>query len=156
MKRACMHINISTLHNVYILWWAQKYTDWWCLTSPMLHHGYLRRHSLIQGRISPNPGLTHVSSSGPGYQPFSHTPPALHTPPQKRMVEVCDAKRVLRYIPPTRLVGAFGRTTATSACAMVKKRQAHTHPLHWASPASLLPVCTAPPPCTCGNHFSNY
>lgn len=23
-------------------------------------------------------------------------------------------------------------------------------------PSSLPPVCTAPPPCTCGNHFSNY
>lgn len=60
------------------------------------------------------------------------------------MVEVCDAKRVPRYLPPARLVEAFGRTTATSACAMVTKRQPCTHPLHWVSPASLLPPSMLP------------
>ncbi|KAI4831084.1 hypothetical protein KUCAC02_002685, partial [Chaenocephalus aceratus] len=63
----------------------------------------------------------------------------------KRMVEVCDAKRVPRYLPPSRLVEAFGRTTATSACAMVTKRQPHTHPLYWASPASLRPLLVVQP-----------
>lgn len=44
-----------------------------------------------------------------------------------------------KFLVPTRLVEAFGRTIATSACAMVTKRQAYTRPLHWASPANLLP-----------------
>lgn len=64
------------------------------------------------------------------------------------MVEVCDAKRVPRYLPPARLVEAFGRTTATSACATVIKRQAHTthftgFPLPACSP-SVLPLLFAP------------
>lgn len=114
---------------------------WCCLTFPMLQHGDLHPHSLTEGRFSLNPDLTHVSPSGPGCQPLSHTRPVLHinSHPLKCTMEVCDTKRVPRYLPPTRLVEAFGRTTATSACAMVTKRQAYTHPLHWASPARLLP-----------------
>lgn len=37
-------------------------------------------------------------------------------------------------LPPAWLVDAFGRTTATSACAMITKRQAHTQQIRWASP----------------------
>lgn len=99
----------------------------------------------------------------PAFFFFSHTAPFLQTPPRKRTVEVCDAKRVARYLPLARLVEAFGRTTATSACAIATKRQARTHPptnppahLTRLPPSSLPPVCAAPPPCTCGNHFSNY
>lgn len=51
-----------------------------------------------------------------------------------------------KFLVPTRLVEAFGRTIATSACAMVTKRQAYTRPLHWASPANLLPHLCRPSP----------
>ena len=126
---------------------------WCCSTSPVLNRGYLHPHSLIQGWISSN-----LVSPLSAPLALSHTRPALHINalPLKCMVEVCDAKRVPHYLPPSRLVEAFGRTTATSACATVTKRRARTHPLHWASPASLLPVCTAPPPRPCGTHLSNY
>lgn len=46
----------------------------------------------------------------------------------------CQMSSLLPPLPPARSVYAFGRTTATSACAMITKRQAHTQQIHWASP----------------------
>lgn len=95
-----------------------------------------------------SPTLTRFNSSAPSCHPLSHTPPSLahwHGPIKTHGGGVCDAKRGPRYLPPSWLVEAFGSTTATSACATATKRRAATHPLHWASPASLHPACTAPP-----------
>lgn len=166
-----MHINVSRLHNAYMLRRSRTCTDTVAVlrklpcASPLLFASTSPRamqdlpFALVCPRQLPSARLPPCAS----LSFFSHTAPFLQTPPRKRTVEVCDAKRVARYLPLARLVEAFGRTTATSACAIATKRQARTHPpanppahLTRLPPCSLPPVCAAPPPCTCGNHFSNY
>lgn len=128
-----MHINVSRLHNAYMLRRSRTCTDTVAVlrklpcASPLLFACTSPR--AMQGL--PSPWSAPVSSAAPVCQPFfffPHTAPFLQTPPRKRTVEVCDAKRVARYLPLARLVEAFGRTTATSACAIATKRQARTHP----------------------------
>lgn len=101
-----MHINISTLHNVYILWQAQKYTD---ASLVLLNLPWATPWLFASTFPHPKPGLTHISSSGPGCQPLSHTRPLSHINPPllKCMAEVCDTKRVPRYLPPTRVGRSF-------------------------------------------------
>lgn len=62
----------------------------------------------------------------------------------------------MSFLLPLHSVDAFGRTTATSACAMIIERQAYTQPIHWAAPASLLHISTTPPPRPCSTRFSIY
>lgn len=131
---------------------------WYCLTLSMLHHFYLHPYSLMQGGIP----LTLVSPTSSPLALTASLFPTLHQPCTHPSLEThgegvrCQTNSLLTPSHSVDTVEAFERTTATSACAMVTKRQAHTHPLDWAFPASLLSVCTAPPPCPCGAHFSNY
>lgn len=127
-------------------------------TLPTFHYYYLCPHSSIQGSpipypsAPPSPILTPpppAASLVPKNSPITHTPPHTHSwLLQTYGGGVCDAKREPRYLPSL-LAGwwkAFGRTTATSACAAAAERQADTCyavPGFSCQPA---PCRTAPPP----------
>lgn len=159
-----MHINISSLHNAYIFRRAHLYTDTFVVlvrlsrASPQLFASTFPHAG--QGLPSPrsHPRQLGLAMSASPFFFFPHTNPVLQTPPQKRMVEVCDAKRVTRYLPLARVGRSLWKNYSDICmCHGYKAPGVCTHPLHEASPiqpAACLPA--APPLCTCGNHFSNY
>lgn len=123
-----MHINVIRLHNADMLTHSRTCTDTAavpqqlpCASPPLSAPAFPRARQDL-----PSPW------SQPSQLGCPRVPALffffLQTPPRKRTVEVCDAKRVARYLPLARLVEAFGRTTATSACAIATKRQARTQP----------------------------
>lgn len=77
-KEGHMHINVSRLHNAYMLRWSRTCTDTIALlqkllcASPLLFASTFPR--AMQG-YSPCPGLAHVISAAPVCQPFFPTPP---------------------------------------------------------------------------------
>lgn len=111
--------------------------QWWRWIVPMLYHHYLCPHAVTQGQdlpqrpasaTSPPPALT--ASLFPTLQSSSTQTLLLRNAWWRCVIP----NEFLVTSPPARLAEAFGRTIATSACAMVTKRQACAHPLHWASP----------------------
>lgn len=146
-----MHINISSLHNAYILRRAHLYTDTLAVlvrlsrASPQLFVSTFRHagQGLPSPRSHPRP-LGLAMSASPFF--FSPTP--------TRCCKLLLRNAWWRCAMPNELlvtslslglVEAFGRTTATSACAMATKRQAcvPTHSMRL-PPSSLPPVCLLP------------
>lgn len=146
---ACMHINTSTLHNVYILWQVQKYTGTSLVLLNLLALLFASTFSHT-GRDLP---LSLVSPMSTPLALAANLFPTLHQFPLIRDTQ-------WRYVMPNEFLvtphSAFGRTTATSACAMITERQAYTQPIHWAAPASLPLIPTTPPPRPCSTRFSIY
>lgn len=157
-----MHINVSRLHNAYMLRRSRTCTDTVAVlrklpcASPLLFASTSPR--AVQGL--PSPWSAPVSSAAPVCQPFFFFP---HRPiPADSSSEThgggvrCQTSCSL---PPSRAAGRSLWKNYSDICMCHSYKAPGTYPpahLTRLPPSSLPPVCAAPPPCTCGNHFSNY
>lgn len=161
-----MHINVIHLHNADMLRHSCTCTDTSVLpqqlpcASPLLFAFAFPR--AMQDLPSP---WSHPSQLGcprvPAFFFFFFSP----TPAQSCRLLLGETHgggvrcQTSCSLPPSRAAGRSLWKNYSDICMCHSYKAPGTYPpahLMRLPPSSLPPVCAAPPPCTCGNHFSNY
>lgn len=156
-----MHINVICLHNADMLRHSCTCTDTaavpqqLCCASPLLFASPFPR--AMQDLPSPwsNPSQLSCPRVPAFFFPHRHNPADSSSKTHGGGVR-CQTSYSL---PPSCAAGRSLWKNYSDICMCHSYKAPGTYPpahLMRLPPSSLLPVCAAPPPCNCGNHFSNY
>lgn len=159
-----MHINVFRLHNADMLRHSRTCPDTAVVPQQLPCASPLFLASTFHPcNAGPPLGLTQVSSACPHVPAFFFPHLHNHADPSSETHVGGVRCQTSCSLPPPRAAGRSLWKNYSDICMCHSYKAPGTYPpahqptlLMRLPPFSLPPVCAAPPPCTCGNHFSNY